>query len=671
MSTKRSKSKNKPKRRKRPGSVTPQINIRRAFQKASDAFHEDDDADKARRLLEQIESQGPMSYEVMDLYLDVLHQQRDMDHYARIATKLADRFPKDPNAVMLSASGAYATRQPVSAILAFERFLEMAPEHPGASTAREELVKLRKILPELLDAFDDSLPKTLPRIASIEKVLHLIKLGRFGDVIRRCESHLQSYPDDWRIRNNLSESLAYLGKPDEAISAFGETIRRAPENFYAHAARCRVLYLQAKFAESDADAETVMSLVPKQVSDLTKAAQAFAFRGDGDKIDWAYRQAESRRWLDDPDTEVAVLLHLQATRHAMDGDTKTARQLWKQAEAMAPGATLAGENLADLRELIGDRWGPAYFEVRDWFDQSQQAVLKLLVRPDSADGKEDDRLDRVLSGFLKPNPHLESLFRGMLDRSDGDCQRFVIILAKQSRNQETKRMLLDYVQGSRGTDAVRQHLASDLSQRGELPSPILSMHVRGKVDQLEFLTFKITDEPSVPENRSDQICEMIDDAVQAMKTGDPATAEGLFREVLQQEQGEPDVLNNLAMSLILQDRMDEADRLIDEMIKKHPDYFFGRVAAANRLIQGKQYDEAFEILIELQRQDELHETEFTALATSMIHAFTGKRDFANAERWLGMFADYQPDHPQIDQLAGFVESQRTLTKRIASLLQHS
>ncbi len=127
-----------------------------------------------------------MSSEVFSLYLEVLQQLQHLDDHARIASLLAERFPANPDANLLAAFGAYETMQPVSAIVHFERFLELAPQHPGAPMAVKALAKIRHHLPEILDAFIDELPKALPRIASVEKILHLFTLGRFDDVIKRA-----------------------------------------------------------------------------------------------------------------------------------------------------------------------------------------------------------------------------------------------------------------------------------------------------------------------------------------------------------------------------------------------------------------------------------------------------------------------------------------------------
>ena len=62
-------------------------------------------------------------------------------------------------------------------------------------------------------------------------------------MIRRAEKHLQTYPADIRIRNNLAEGLALKGDGKRAMKLLDETLGIAPDNFFARAARCRVAYL--------------------------------------------------------------------------------------------------------------------------------------------------------------------------------------------------------------------------------------------------------------------------------------------------------------------------------------------------------------------------------------------------------------------------------------------
>lgn len=670
MATKGKKNKALPKRRKRSGPVVNHLNTRRLHERAYDAFHERDDVDEALELLEQIDAAGPMSMETMDLYLDVAHRRRDFDQYARIAMLMAERSPTNPNAVMVAASGAYASMQPVSAMLFFERFLELAPNHPGAETARKEAAKLREKLPEMLDAFRCELPKDPPRIASVEKVLHVMKLGCFDEVIHRAQQHLGAYPDDLRIRNNWAEALAMTGDKKQAWQIIDETIHRAPTNFFARAVRCRLAYFLGRTKDSQADAEALVTMQPRQISDLTKAAQSFAYIGDEDKVRWAMEEAERRKWLDDSPIDAAMLLNFHATGLARRGDEKTAQRHWKRAVKLAGNSTLAQANLDDSKEPRDERWGPAYLDLRDWMSPPELEELRSVVGQAKGSDQADKQLHRATRRFLKDHPETENILPGMLDRGDAASQQMAVWIAAQSQRPEIQEALLDYARGSRGTDETRYNLLMRLNKTHSLSSPI-SMHIRGEVCQIELIGFEITDEPTVPEDRSEEVQRLIEDAAEALNNGDGKKAETLLRQVHRTVPDQPDVMNNLAMALMIQGRKDESDELIDEVIRQHPDYFFGNIAAANRNIQKKKFDEALDILIHLQRRPQLHSTEFFALVNSMVHAQVGKRQYATAKRWVKMLEDYAPDHPNIDTLTRFVEVQERPMRAMKQLFGRS
>ena len=659
MATNRGKNKAKPKlKRRRPvGAAVPHINTRRTFERAYEAFFDDDNADNALKLLQQIEAQGYMSIEEMRLYLDVLHQLRDFDQYARVATVMAERSPEDPVANLLAASGAYATMQPVSAIQFFERVVKLAPEHPGTLTAKEELVKLLRHLPEILDAFIDDLPKDLPRIASIEKILHVFKLGRFDDVIRRAEKHLQTYPADIRIRNNLAEGLALKGDGKRAMKLLDETLGIAPDNFFARAARCRVAYLRGNTAKSRADADKLFSLQPRQLSDLTKAAQSFAIIGDDNGIRWAYEEAAKRNWLSEPPTDVALLTNFFATSLARAGNTESAKAHWKQVVKLAGKASTAQENLDDLRQPLGEQWGPAYFDLQDCLSQTQQDDIREIgARTAKIDNATEatETLSQLARCILAKHPEIEHAIPAVLDRGNEGSQRLFLILARGSQSPVVKAALLDYLCGSRGTDEIRRQLLMWLKELGHTFESPLSMYAKGKVQKIEIISFEITYEPTVPIGRTDETCELLEAANNALHDGNGVEAERLLRQARQIEPEQPDVLNNLAVALQTQKRTDEADLLVDEIIKKFPNYFFSKLAAANRSIIRKQYDEALELLVELQRRKRLHYTEFFGLAKSMIHLYVGRLEHASAQYWLDLLEKYEPDYPELPALKRFM-----------------
>lgn len=654
MSIKKRKNARKPKRRRRVGSDSTYAQTRSLERLARSAYLDDDDPEKALEWFEQAEAVGPLSDDSLGLYLDVLHTAREVDDYARIALTMVDRRPGDPMANMLAGSACYSTMQPVSAIVYWEKMIQLDPSYHGVGLARQELAKLRKYLPEILDAFVDDLPKELPRIASVENILHFFKLGRFDEVILRCQKHLDRYPNDLRARNNLAEAFSYRGDQSDALEVLDETIRQSPQNFYAHAVRSRVLYFCNRKSDSAADAAKLRTLTPKQISDLTKAAQTFAFRGDDDEIGWAYGVAADSGWLEDESPDVAMLMHYEATRLARADEWKAAKTQWKKAVRMAGGSTQASENLDDLRQPIGERHGPFFFDIQDWFSRKQLAAMQSALAAIRDGEDENTHVSDTLGRFIQQNREVESLLPDMLDRGDGLSVQFAAKLAQYSDNDDAQAALRDFVSGSRGTDSLRSELAGDLHRDGILKSETIELYVRGKLDRIEFIDFEITDEPVIP-NDLDEVClQMLETGVEHLHAGEGAEAEEIFRRLIQSKPDAPDIKNNLAMALQVQDRMDEANRLIDEVIDQHPDYFFGQIALAKRALQRKEYDQALETLMPLQRRKLLHATEFVALAQAMVYTFIGRREFPSAERWLGMLQNYDPDNPSVGQLQSLI-----------------
>lgn len=120
----------------------------------------------------------------MVLYLEVLRELDDDNHFARVAMNLVEREPDEPTHYLAAIPGAISTMQPVSAILLLERFLQLAPSHELAESAQQQLEGLRADLPTILEQFICELPKDLPRVASVERILHSLKISKFNDVIR-------------------------------------------------------------------------------------------------------------------------------------------------------------------------------------------------------------------------------------------------------------------------------------------------------------------------------------------------------------------------------------------------------------------------------------------------------------------------------------------------------
>lgn len=655
MATKRGKNKKLPQRRKRQStSAAPLVNVRKAFECALEAF-QDKNLDEAISYLELIEAQGFMPTEVLKLYVLALKGKGDSDNLARIATELVDRCPNDPDAQFFAGMSSIDANMPVSAYLHLERLQKLDPIRAEASNITKMISSLSEQLPGILDAYPCDLPNDLPRISTIEKIEHLFMLGRFSDVCKRAEEHLRSYPRDVEIRNILTEGLALQGEGKKAFKTVSETLEINPRDLFARAVRCRLAYFSGQTEISLSDSATMMTLEPKLVSELTKAAESFAYIGNEAGIRWAYREAVERNWMDGNEFHVGRLENYFGTALAMAGDIATAIEHWKKAQTLSGDETTAKQNLDDLKLPIAEQHGPAYFNFLDWLpkprmDELLEVLSRAYVIDESSGYQEVDATPGYMSqsvrSFAAKYPETEHLVPPMLFRGDPACQEMALMLFRGRRNQKLSEAVLEYACGKRGSDQARFQALSVLRECGyPFKSPI-NIQVAGTLHSIEIFNFKITDEPTLPAGRNRKIFDLLEEAYEALRVRNAEKAESIYREVRTVEPNEPDVLNNLAMALAMQNRKAEAEEVLAENAEKNPDYFFGKIADAQRKIDDKKVDEALEILKDLQRRDILHGTEFRALAKLMIYIFLEKGEKASSRYWLMMLKDYDPRCPE-------------------------
>lgn len=676
MATKRGKNKKLPQRRKRfSAPAAPQVSVRRAYECAIEAY-EEQDPEETISYLELIEAQGFLPIEALQLYVNALLQLDDHDNLVRIAGTLADRCPNDSRAHFLAGMASISSTLPISALLHLERFLELDPDHPEAPEVEVRTAKIREQLPNILDAFKCDLPKELPRISSVEKIQHLFKLGRFNDVYKRAEEHLKSYPNDLRVRNNLAEALALQGNGKKAFEIVSETLKMDPRNFFARAARCRLAYFHGQIELSTSDAETILTLEPRIISDLTKAAQSFAFIGHEAGVRWAYQEAVKRNWMDANKIDAGLLECYYGTCLAFAGDTNSAKLHWKKSVSLVGDTTTAKHNLEDVELPVDTRCGPGYLSLPEWLPKIQMEEI-LTVGARAIEDKDDDdeeenesitdSLAHLTSKFMAKYPEIERLILPMLQRGDSTSQEMALMLSSGCRTQKLNGPIFDYACGKRGSDKLRYQALTMLKERKYKFETPVTMFVKGEAHQIEMIGFEITNQPTIPPGRTRRTIILLEQAANALSEEDGIKAERLLRQVRTVEPYQPDVLHNLAMALYLQDRFQEAEALIAENEIRNPDYFFGKIIASQKKLEENQYDEALEILLQLQRRDKLHGDEFTTLAKAMIHVFSGKREFASAQHWLEMLKNYDPyslDLPYFEQLAKGTSRWSSIWKRM-------
>jgi Putative Zn-dependent protease, contains TPR repeats len=142
--------------------------------------------------------------------------------------------------------------------------------------------------------------------------------------------------------------------------------------------------------------------------------------------------------------------------------------------------------------------------------------------------------------------------------------------------------------------------------------------------------------------------ELVEEAIEAMHAGQARRAEERLREALTLHPEHPGLLYNLAAALQLQGRNREAEKILDHVIEAFPDYFFGQIVRARRLVERGDLDGAAEVLKRLMRsREEFHTSEFSALCSVQIDLMLRRGDYETAEDLLKIWETVNPEDPNL------------------------
>lgn len=150
----------------------------------------------------------------------------------------------------------------------------------------------------------------------------------------------------------------------------------------------------------------------------------------------------------------------------------------------------------------------------------------------------------------------------------------------------------------------------------------------------------ITTEPTVPEQRTSEVNDLIQQASLHLSEGQAEEAESLLRQVIELESPPlPDVLNNLSVAYLQQQQYDEAEALVERIYRDYPDYFFGRCNYADLLRRRGECEAAIALLN-------------TTFSTSETHHVSEARGYARVR--LAIAAE-QDDERMGDRMVELLE----------------
>jgi hypothetical protein len=147
---------------------------------------------------------------------------------------------------------------------------------------------------------------------------------------------------------------------------------------------------------------------------------------------------------------------------------------------------------------------------------------------------------------------------------------------------------------------------------------------------------------------SPQVEKLTDEAAPLMRERNGLAAERLYRQALSIEPGEPDLLNNFAGSLILQNRSNEGQAVLETIHLLFPDYLFARTGLASFAARAGDFVRAESLLEPLYERRKMHYSEFDSLCIAQIELMILQSELAIAKDWFKMWEDCNPKNPKLD-----------------------
>jgi tetratricopeptide (TPR) repeat protein len=645
-------SKNKSRLGKKPSPST----TRPLSAKLIDALEEADSLmqrgrlDEAIDILESADRRYPNRPEVLTQLMNAYHDVEDMVGFMSVAERLSRLRPNDPD-LMVALAGAYAANLlPVLALRTFHHFLDRWPEHAHADEARKMAADLGSLLRAEQARLDMPEEAALELLTMHDTVQSHLAQGKYREARQAAEDLLRRHPNFAPALNNISQAYYAEGRLDQAISTTQRVLAFEPENVHALSNLTRYLCLSGHPDEARQWADRLKASTASAADVWLKKMEALAVLGDDEGALDVFDRAERAGALQSPGAD-PTLYHLAAVAALRLEREADAREYWKRALKVYPDFELARDNLDDLRKPARERHAPWAFGTGNWL--TQQAIQDLIVQIEPASRRGDDSAIRQAARrYLRKHPEMNGLAPVLLDRGDPDTRGFALRLALMAETPEMLAALSDFALGQRGPDEMRFQAAQAAANAGLLPPGPMRLWQDGEWREILLLGFEIHGEPLT--HHRPPVEQWALEAMQALRDGDSVEAERLLKQALEIEPDQPDLLNNLAAAYELQGRTPESRAMLRQIHEQHPDYLFARTGLARLHVQNGQLEEARALLEPLWTKKRWHFSEYASFCSAQIELLLAEGNREAAQSWLEMWADADPDHPDLRRYRGIL-----------------
>ena len=619
----------------------------------------------------------PKAVEPCRMLAEACQQVEDMPTMFWATEQLIQLVPDDVNAYLLHHDACLDNNMPAAMVLNAKEMRRRFPDCELSQTVQKAIDLELKIVEHFkIDAQaagDDISPYSDAQLMDLkyeqERCLVFLGSRRFDLVVQSCDRLIATFPFFRSAYNNKSLALLLNQGAEVAEQALSQALAHHPDNVYALSYKIRQLVLLGRREEILPlleRLETSKPLPSNKIDFYAVKMEAYAWAGDEHRLLETFEQARKDigdDWNLWEKGNCVHMTHLAAVAHAKQGKQATAIDLWNQVcrspdDVVDP---IAKENLADIQKPEGQRNGAWYFSIDFWIPaQFFRELLDIAQRERVTDARNQEEQEQLAERHIIPLyaralkrwPYLNRTLIEMLRHGGPQARNWVCLCIGLCKTPEFVGALQEFVAGPEGSDQCRFDMINTMSQHDMLPSGLMRRWHKGKPDDQYVFAFEITRQAMPdPYGLSRQGLQELSKSFTLTLEGELDQALAILKRLNEREPNHPKVMFNMGGILEKMGDTEEFERIIDWLNEAHPEYFFGKVVRANRLIREKRTDEAWEVILDLFRVKRMHITEAAAFfgAVVMYHLVRGETALAERVHEIGA-SMIKENYPSMDQL---------------------
>ena len=598
----------------------------------------------ALELLQELDRKFPRQTDVLGLMANTYIELGNQHGYLHALYQLHNLTPNRAE-IKLGLAGAYlANGRMALALRIFRQFLKQWPHDERVDDVQKTISQLEQGLTETLSQLDISLEDGLDFACKHEELQVLMEFGNYERGKQLAKTLLEQRPHFVALLNNLSQVYWLEGNLARAIELSQQVLDIQPENVHALSNLTRFFFMQGKQEEATALAQRLKASKAEAADLWIKKTEALSFIGDDDGVLTLLDEAKQAGELDQLSESV---WHWCAVAEYRKGNESRARKYWQKCLQLAPYFSQAKDNLEELKKPRHERNCPQAFSLDAWLSRNTISNLTSTIERASKQ-KNDTAFQGSIRAYFDDHPEILHFVPAALASGDAVSRDLALKLSDMSAHPALLADLKDFALGQEGSDALRLEASQLLSKHGVFESgESVNLWFEGEWKPIMMLGFQIYyDSPEKPTLKP-AAQRLMEKAIYALREEKGAEAETYLRKAVEIQKDEPGLFNNLAVTLSMQGKHDEAKAIADEIPLRFPDYFFGQVIAVRKAIQVDDLETAKTILDKMMKKQELHVTEFGALCGCQIDFMIADDNPEGAISWFDMWKQGYPDDPAL------------------------